>query len=141
MKDQDILREFVYGIGNDKVSYLRTDDYGISWKAVSPYEFETVTPDDLDLSSALTCVLNPLNSKMRDASSKDSTKFISRFYSALSVSSVPDETFGSSNQWTGKNNRSFGSQNRGSNSPFAFLFQVGVYGVSNFNNLRIDWFS
>ena len=49
VKDQDILREFVYGIGNDKVSYLRTDDYGISWKAVSPYEFETVTPDDLDL--------------------------------------------------------------------------------------------
>lgn len=34
--------DYLYGLGFDKTNYVRSDDYGFSWKAVSPNEFTAV---------------------------------------------------------------------------------------------------
>ena len=40
--DNDYTKEYLYGVGYDKVSYVRSDDGGLNWKAISPEEFTTV---------------------------------------------------------------------------------------------------
>ena len=32
----------MYGVGKDKLNYVRSDDNGLTWKAVSKIEFDTV---------------------------------------------------------------------------------------------------
>ncbi len=34
--------ENIYGIADDLTSYIRSDDLGMTWQAVSPTEFSTV---------------------------------------------------------------------------------------------------
>jgi hypothetical protein len=75
VRDLETLSSYVYGVGNDKVSYLRTDDGGITWKAVSSTEFQM----------------------MLSAAQTNSAKYLFSYYSTLTVSAIPSATFG---QWT-----------------------------------------
>ena len=34
--------EYLYGLADDLKSYLRSDDYGVTWKAISQVEFKYV---------------------------------------------------------------------------------------------------
>lgn len=42
IRDQNVLKDYLYGLAKDKTNYLRSDDFGLTWKSVSEYEFKTV---------------------------------------------------------------------------------------------------
>ena len=46
----NVVSDYLYGLAADKVSYMRSDDLGFSWIAVSNTEFNTVNKKDYGLS-------------------------------------------------------------------------------------------
>lgn len=42
IKDLNSGKEYLYGVGKDKIGYVRSDDSGIIWKIISKREFDTV---------------------------------------------------------------------------------------------------
>ena len=41
-RDFTYNKDYLYGVGKDKLNYVRSDDNGLTWKAVSKIEFDTV---------------------------------------------------------------------------------------------------
>jgi hypothetical protein len=42
MVDLELFKESLYGIGNNKNNFIRSDDDGLTWKSVSEIEFYNV---------------------------------------------------------------------------------------------------
>ena len=42
VRDQDYLKEYLYGVARDKITYVRSDDNGVTWKSVAKSEFDQV---------------------------------------------------------------------------------------------------
>ena len=53
---------YLYGIANDKINYLRSEDLGRSWKYVAKNEYDTV----MNKLTVFNCVRNKLKSSMND---------------------------------------------------------------------------
>ena len=42
LKELSTTNEYLYGVSYDKVNFVRSDDKGLTWKAISKTEFDSV---------------------------------------------------------------------------------------------------
>jgi hypothetical protein len=43
LRDKETFKESLYGVASDRVSHIRSDDDGFTWKSVALREFTTVS--------------------------------------------------------------------------------------------------